>query len=93
MGGLLRFPQPMPAILTNLSVTLLQQGKRADACGFAAEAVAADPRNVEALLVLIAADLKCPLSRQVLGGRVADIAKATLTPACRRPFEAAAAFT
>src|SRR5215467_10012374 len=26
-----------------------------------------------------------PASRQVLGGRVADIAKATLTPACRRP--------
>jgi predicted TPR repeat methyltransferase len=41
-----------PAILTNLSVVLLQQGKRADARDFASKAVAADARNVEALLVL-----------------------------------------
>jgi predicted TPR repeat methyltransferase len=48
----LRLSPTNPAILTNLSLALLQQGKRADAGGFAAKAVAADPRNVEALLVL-----------------------------------------
>jgi len=41
-----------PAVLTNLSVALMQQGKRADARDFAAKAVAADAGNVEALLVL-----------------------------------------
>jgi predicted TPR repeat methyltransferase len=41
-----------PAILTNLSMALLQQGKRADAREFAAKAYIANPRNVEALLVL-----------------------------------------
>jgi predicted TPR repeat methyltransferase len=48
----LRLSPRNPAILTNLSVALLQQGKRTDAGDFAAKAVAADPRNVEALLVL-----------------------------------------
>jgi predicted TPR repeat methyltransferase len=48
----LRLSPNNPAILTNLSVALLQQGKRTDAGGFAAKAVAADPRNVAALLVL-----------------------------------------
>src|SRR5262245_18814859 len=41
-----------PAVLTNLSAALMQQGKRADARDFAAKAVAADAGNVEALLVL-----------------------------------------
>jgi predicted TPR repeat methyltransferase len=41
-----------PAILTNLSVALLQQGNRIDARSFAAAAVAANPRSVEALLAL-----------------------------------------
>jgi len=40
------------AILTNLSVALLQQGNRTDACEFAARALVGDPRNVEAVLVL-----------------------------------------
>jgi predicted TPR repeat methyltransferase len=48
----LRLSPTNPAILTNLSVALLQQGRRIDAGGFAAKAVAANPRNVEALLVL-----------------------------------------
>jgi predicted TPR repeat methyltransferase len=41
-----------PAVLTNLSVALLQQGNRTDARELAAKAFVADPRNVEALLVL-----------------------------------------
>lgn len=48
----LHFSPDNPAIMTNLSVALLQQGKRADARSFAADAVAANPRSVEALLVL-----------------------------------------
>jgi len=48
----LRLSPTNPAILTNLSVALLQQGKRADASDFAAKALAANPRNVEALLVV-----------------------------------------
>jgi predicted TPR repeat methyltransferase len=48
----LRLSPDNPAILTNLSVALLQQGNRADARNFAADAIAANPRNVEALLVL-----------------------------------------
>jgi predicted TPR repeat methyltransferase len=48
----LRLSSDNPAILTNLSVALLQQGRRNDAQEFAARAVAADARNVEALLVL-----------------------------------------
>ena len=48
----LRLSPDNPAILTNLSVALLQQGRRTDACEFAAKAIVADPRNVEALLVL-----------------------------------------
>jgi predicted TPR repeat methyltransferase len=48
----LRFSPDNPAIMTNLSVALLQQGNRADARTFAADAVAANPRSVEALLVL-----------------------------------------
>jgi tetratricopeptide (TPR) repeat protein len=48
----LRLSPDNPAIFTNLSVALLQQGNRADAHEFAAKAVVADPRNVEALLVL-----------------------------------------
>src|SRR5262249_43477033 len=51
-GQALRLSPNTPAILTNLSVALLQQGKRTDAGGFAAKAIAGDPRNVEALLVL-----------------------------------------
>jgi len=48
----LRLSPDNPAILTNLSVALLQQGKRTDAGEFATKATVADPRNVEALLVL-----------------------------------------
>jgi predicted TPR repeat methyltransferase len=48
----LRLSPANPAILTNLSVALLQQGKRTDAREFATRATVADPRNVEALLVL-----------------------------------------
>ena len=48
----LRLSPANPAIMTNLSLALLQQGKRSDARDFAAKAVAADARNVEALLVL-----------------------------------------
>ncbi len=48
----LRLSPDNPAILTNLSVALLQQGNRTDAREFAAKAFVADPRNVEALLVL-----------------------------------------
>jgi predicted TPR repeat methyltransferase len=48
----LRLSPDNPAILTNLSVALMQQGNRADARNFAADAVAANPRSVEALLVL-----------------------------------------
>jgi len=48
----LRLSPDNPAILTNLSVALLQQGNRTDAGEFAAKASIADPRNVEALLVL-----------------------------------------
>jgi predicted TPR repeat methyltransferase len=48
----LRFSPNNPAILTNLSVALLQQGNRTDALSFAAEALAFNPRSVEALLVL-----------------------------------------
>ncbi len=48
----LRLSPDNPAILTNLSVALLQQGNRADARNFAADAIVANPRNVEALLVL-----------------------------------------
>jgi len=48
----LRLSPRNPAILTNLSLALLQQGKRTDAGDFAAKAVVADPRNVAALLVL-----------------------------------------
>ncbi len=40
------------AILTNLAVALLQQGKRADARDCAAKAAAANPNSIEALLVL-----------------------------------------
>jgi len=48
----LRLSPDNPAIFTNLSVALLQQGNRADAREFAAKAYVADPRNIEALLVL-----------------------------------------
>jgi predicted TPR repeat methyltransferase len=48
----LRLSPDNPAILTNLSVASLQQGNRTDAREFAAKALVADPRNVEALLVL-----------------------------------------
>src|SRR5262249_52408487 len=48
----LRLSPANSAILTNLSVALLHQGKRAEARNSAAKVVAADPRNVEALLVL-----------------------------------------
>jgi len=48
----LRLSPRNPSILTNLSVALIRQNKRADAREYAAKAVAADPRNVEALLVL-----------------------------------------
>ena len=48
----LRLSPDNPAVLTNLSLALLQQGNRTDAREFAAKAVVADPRNVEALLVL-----------------------------------------
>jgi predicted TPR repeat methyltransferase len=48
----LRLLPASSAILTNLSVALLQQGKRSDARDFAAKAVATNARNVEALLVL-----------------------------------------
>jgi predicted TPR repeat methyltransferase len=48
----LRLSPGNPAILTNLAVALLQQGHRLDARSFAADAVAANPRSVEALLVL-----------------------------------------
>jgi predicted TPR repeat methyltransferase len=48
----LRLAPDNPAILTNLSLALLQQGKRIEAHEFAAKACVADQRNVEALLVL-----------------------------------------
>jgi len=48
----LRLSPGNPAILTNLSVALLHQGNRTDAGEFAAKAYVADPRNIEALLVL-----------------------------------------
>src|SRR5262249_50929924 len=48
----LRLLPTSAAILTNLSVALLRQGKRSAARDCAAKAIAADPRNVEALLVL-----------------------------------------
>jgi predicted TPR repeat methyltransferase len=48
----LRLSPANPAILTNLSVVFLQQGNRTDARKFAADAVAVNPRSVEALLVL-----------------------------------------
>src|SRR5262249_59610227 len=48
----LRLAPANPAIMTNLSVALAQQGKRSAARDFAAKAVAADARNVEAMLVL-----------------------------------------
>jgi predicted TPR repeat methyltransferase len=46
------FSPDNPAVLTNLAVALLQQGNRIDARSFAADAVAVNPRSVEALLVL-----------------------------------------
>jgi predicted TPR repeat methyltransferase len=48
----LRLAPANPAIMTNLSVALAQQGKRSAARDLAAKAVAADARNVEAMLVL-----------------------------------------
>src|SRR4051812_11082726 len=48
----LRLSPDNAAILTNLSIALLQQGNRTDAGEFAAKAYGAEPRNVEALLVL-----------------------------------------
>jgi predicted TPR repeat methyltransferase len=48
----LRLSPDNPAVLTNLSVALLQLGERTEASVFAAKVVVVDPRNVEALLVL-----------------------------------------
>jgi predicted TPR repeat methyltransferase len=40
------------AVLTNLSIVLVQQNKRAEARAFAEQALAIDPRSIEALLVI-----------------------------------------
>jgi predicted TPR repeat methyltransferase len=48
----LRLAPTQGAVLTNLAIVLAQQNKRAEARGFAEQAVAIDPKNIEALLVL-----------------------------------------
>ena len=40
------------AVLTNLSIALVQQNKRAEALGFAEQALALNPNSIESLLVL-----------------------------------------